>query len=131
MDGLDPKLKDRLGKVVDSLREDGWNPRVAEGHRTPEEQAQKIKDGFAPRGSDVPGSPNASNHMTNPGQAADVIDRRWGWKTPGGKSHAFWGALGRAAGKHGLVWGGNFDLDGFHGPGGDIAHVECPAGGCC
>ena len=128
MDGLDLKFQDKLGKVVDDLKDGGWRPRVAEGRRTPAEQAQKIKDRVAPRGSDVPGSPNASRHLS--GRAADVIDRRWGWNTPGGKTHPFWRALGKAAGAQGLVWGGNFDPGGFHGPGGDVAHVECPAGGC-
>lgn len=128
MQGLNPKFAQKLDRVVKALEQDGWQPKIAEGLRTPAQQAQKVRQGFAPRGSDIPGSPLASRHMS--GQAADVIDRRWGWDTVGGKSHPFWGALGQAAEDQGLRWGGDFNPNGFHGAGGDVAHVECPTGGC-
>jgi peptidoglycan L-alanyl-D-glutamate endopeptidase CwlK len=52
------------------------------------------------------------------GDAADIVDRRWARSGPSAnKSHPFWKALGQAAKKHGLEWGGDWAKR-------DVAHVQ-------
>jgi hypothetical protein len=48
--------------------------------------------------------------------AADIIDKRYAWNIS--QSHAFWTALGKAAKKRGLEWGG--DWKSFK----DVAHIQ-------
>ena len=50
------------------------------------------------------------------GYAVDIVDRRHGWEP---RDVRFWDELGRAAKKHGCVWGGD-----WKGKKRDVAHVE-------
>jgi hypothetical protein len=53
------------------------------------------------------------------GNAADLVDKRYGWGGPAAKAgFQFWKDLGEIARKHGCRWGG--DWKSFK----DVAHVE-------
>ncbi len=117
VNGLNPEFASRLAKTLHDLRHRGYRPRVAEGRRTVEEQREKIAQGYSPVGTDNPNSPTASLHLSS--EAADVIDRRWGYDTPGGLDDPYWEALGQEAVDEGLEWGGSWDSR-------DVSHVQTP-----
>ena len=101
-------------QVVSILKElagKGYKPMVAEGLRTKEQQAVKVKMGYS----------KTMNSMHLYGLAADIVDRRWGWGgEASNQNHPFWKALGAAAHGQGLVWGGDWKK--FV----DVAHVQEP-----
>ena len=111
-EGLDEDFSPKVKSVLRALHAKGWQPRVAEGFRTIEQQQEKIDAGHSSLKD-----PNNSKHVQ--GLAADIIDQRWGW---GGEAsdtnHQFWQDLGEAARAEGLTWGG--DWKSFK----DVAHVE-------
>lgn len=123
-----PSFAPRLFRVLRSLLSSGWSPKVASGHRTIEHQARLVAEGK----SKVKFSfHNATYKDGTPcALAADVVDSRWGWNTPGGIEHPFWDALGKAARNEGLIWGNDWDDDGI--PVGldpdesfaDVAHIQ-------
>ena len=112
LEGLDPSFSQKVVNILSTLQSQGWQPRVAEGLRTLEQQQQKIDQGRSSLKN-----PQNSKHVQ--GLAVDIIDRRWGW---GGEAantnHPFWNALGKAAQEEGLTWGGSWTT--FK----DVAHVE-------
>lgn len=105
--GLEPSFAAKVNNVLKGLKERGWQPRVAEGRRTLKQQQEKINTGRSSLKN-----PQRSKHIT--GQAADIIDRRYGWKAP----QKFWDDLGELAKAQGLIWGG--DWKSFK----DVAHVQ-------
>jgi len=115
---LDPIFQSDLAEVLQDLRERGYpDVMVAEGYRTQAEQRLKVIQGYSPAGSETYVSRYPGRHMS--GRAADVILRRYGWGTPGGKGNPFWRDLGSAAENHGLIWGGRWRNR-------DVAHIELP-----
>jgi peptidoglycan L-alanyl-D-glutamate endopeptidase CwlK len=113
---LDPAFVGTLGETLHDLREQGYHDvAVADGFRTPEQQREKVIQGFSAPGSETFVHRIPGRHMG--GRAADVVLRRYGWQTPGGKEHRFWLDLGRAAERRGLVWGGRWRSR-------DVAHIE-------
>jgi peptidoglycan L-alanyl-D-glutamate endopeptidase CwlK len=98
--------------VLGDLQSEWGDVWVAEGQRTPAQQRAKFEAGV----SQLKGS--RSPHVK--GLGADIVLHRYGWETPGGGSHPFWQALGAAAQRHGLEWGGSWRT--FK----DWAHVEWP-----
>ena len=84
-----PVFRHALGRILDELRGIGWEPRVASGMRTAAQQAEKLRKGYS--------KTMKSWHVRSTfgllpldqesfdvvfGNAADVIDRRWGWSGP-------------------------------------------------
>ena len=111
LEGLKPMFREKVEAVLSELEKKGWQPIVAEGRRTLEEQAAKVTAGKS--------LTLDSAHVK--GYAADIVDRRWGWSGPAAKhSFRFWHDLGAAAKRQGLVWGGSWKR--FPDP----AHVEMP-----
>lgn len=109
---LKPEIQQKIRNVLIKLKKLGWQPIVAEGLRTIEEQKNKIKGGF----SKVK-NPSASLHTQ--GLAADIVDQRYGWNGPAKDlKFKFWLDLGKIAAEEGLEWGGNWKS--FK----DVAHVQ-------
>jgi peptidoglycan L-alanyl-D-glutamate endopeptidase CwlK len=76
------------------LREWGHNPRLAEGKRSAERQAQLYREGKS--------KTLKSKHLT--GDAWDIVDELLQWAA----SQDFWRAVGRVARITGCVWGGQW-----------------------
>lgn len=118
---LDPVLRDRVAAMLLDLEGDGYDPRVFEGARTQQRQAWlygSSRPSFAVYGRTGPkltGTLTASNHGAYPARAVDVISRSRGWEWP-----EFYVALGAAAKRQGLTWGGDWAWR-------DLVHVELPA----
>jgi len=113
---LAPDVLYEVGQVLHDLREQGYpDVRVASGFRTQEQQIKSVAGGFSPPGSETFVHRNPGNHMG--GRAVDVILRRYGWETPGGKSNRFWRDLGRTGERRGFTWGGRWGHR-------DVAHIE-------
>lgn len=115
LDGLDPMFVEKVKQVLAVLAEKGWQPRVASGLRSIEQQQEKIDQGTSSLKA-----PQNSKHVQ--GLAADIIDSRYGWEGKASDlNFQFWNDLGQAAKEVGLVWGG--DWKSFK----DVAHVEAQA----
>lgn len=102
---IDPKLGELsqyMQKKVDAVLRDleghGWEPNIAEGRRTVEQQRQKVKDKVS--------KTMKSKHLE--GNAADIIDKRHGWSSSCPK--LFWIHLASSAIAHGLKSGIFFGL---------------------
>jgi len=106
----DPKLiqlrddfRLRIGYVLADLEAEGFQPRISGAYRSAAKQLKKFKDGYSKVSK--PG-----NH--NFGQAADIIDRRWGWPKRGdsdevwARDATFFMALRDACDRHGVACGG-------------------------
>jgi len=110
--GLDPTFAQKIRQILSRLAEKGWQPRVAEGLRSLEQQQKKIDQGRSSLKN-----PRNSKHIQ--GTAVDIIDSRYGWQGPASDlNFQFWNDLGEAAKEVGLTWGGNWKT--FK----DVAHVE-------
>lgn len=96
MNGFDPKLAGMLPGILSDLRAKGWEPYIASGLRTPDEQRQKVAQGYSQTMN--------SKHLV--GKAADIVDQRYGWD--GNQAQQFFHDLGQAAQAHGATWGGNW-----------------------
>lgn len=127
---LTPTFRASLELVLQDLRAQGHDPWVAETLRTEERQRDLVARGLS--------RTMASRHLT--GRAADVVDGRrvagyrvlWGASDPAWRltqaqerqrvemAEQFFAALGAAAERHGLTWGGRWTRP--HDP----AHVEIP-----
>lgn len=111
LDGLEASFKPKVVAVLKELAGKGWKPYVAEGLRNKTQQAEKVKKGYS----------KTMNSMHLTGQAADIVDYRWGW---GGEAsnlnHQFWKDLGAAGKAQGLEWGGDWKK--FK----DVAHIQEP-----
>lgn len=120
---LHPVFRWRVERVLRDLESSGWKPVLRWGKRSAEKQKELVAKGYGASFSwHVPGSakliPDGHGLDVKNGEAADIIDRRWGWSGPcASKSHPFWTALGQAAKRHGLEWGGDWAKM-------DVAHVQ-------
>lgn len=108
---VQPVLQDKAQAIIDELKAQGFDPIIASGDRTLDQQKINLKKGNSQTLN--------SRHLT--GQALDIVDRRYGWDK-GNKAdrEKFWNALGEAATKQGLEWGGNWKS--FR----DTAHIQMP-----
>ena len=105
---LDPDMQPKVLRVIQRLRELGWQAVMAEGIRTIKQQREKVNKGYS--------YTMKSKHLK--GLAADIIDKRYGWSGPASsKDFQFWIDLGRIAKEEGLFWGGDWKMR-------DVAHVE-------
>jgi peptidoglycan L-alanyl-D-glutamate endopeptidase CwlK len=117
-------IQSKIKAVIKELRDANWQAVVHESRRDKAQQEKKCRDGRS--------TTMCSKHMCD--NAADIIDKRYAWgsgckaeyaaecaKVATG-NHAFWTALGAAAKKQGLEWGGDWTR--FR----DVAHVQ--SGSC-
>lgn len=79
---LDPTFKPIVLEILTRLEKKGWQPIVAEGRRTVEQQKEKVRLGYS--------KTMKSYHLT--GKAADIVDKRFLWNK--GVYHEFWLDLG-------------------------------------
>lgn len=98
---LNTRFATVLREVFAELEEHGWKPVLVEGWRSPSRATE-----LAARGAGIA----ASMHVF--GLAADVADKVKGYTDP-----AFFDALGRAAERRGLTWGGRWERR-------DATHVQ-------
>jgi RHS repeat-associated protein len=111
LSGLKPVFREMVELTMIELEQQGWSPRVAEGLRTPAQQAAKV----------AAKTSTTLNSAHLKGYAADIIDSRWGWGGPAAKhSFRYWHELGAVAQRQGLTWGGHWKT--FPDP----AHVQMP-----
>jgi len=108
---LNPIPRDRAWIMLYLLREWGFSPRLNEGKRSAERQAQLFAEGKS--------KTLQSKHLT--GDAWDMCDLNLGWDT----TREFKRAVGRAARIVGAVWGGQWRSFGEFG---DWAHSEFQGG---
>jgi len=99
-DGLVPKFKQKVEAVMKDLKKKGWQPEVVSGRRTWDQQKAMVHANQSPMMN--------SAHLH--GYAAKIVDVRYRDKKVGSSinKHKFWDALGTAAQKHGLIWGGTW-----------------------
>jgi len=115
LQSLDPAFRIKVMSIVDALEKQGFQPKIFYGWRSVAVQQELFKKGRSKvkfsfhNAQKSDGTPNS--------YAADIIDRRWGWKDAAEKN-GFWEALGKEANKRGLVWGG--DWKSFK----DVAHIQ-------
>ncbi|MCB1934725.1 MAG: M15 family metallopeptidase [Nitrosomonas sp.] len=115
LQSLNPAFRIKVQNVLDALAQRGFQPKIFFGWRSVAVQQELFAKGrtkvrFSFHNAQKPdGTPNA--------YAADIIDKRWGWNQEA-KDNGFWSALGEAAKKQGLVWGG--DWTSFK----DVAHIQ-------
>jgi RHS repeat-associated protein len=112
--GLSPEMRDKAERVLARLEGQGWKAKVAEGLRTPAEQAKKVAEG-------VSRDPNGPHLNKGKGaEAMDVIDTRWWWNDASKEAKSFFKNYGEVAEGEGLEWGGAWKT--FHDP----AHSQIP-----
>lgn len=104
VDALQPDFRLNLGRVVNDLRSQGFQPRVYDTIRTVAQQRANVASGASQTMNSL--------HLT--GRAADLADART-WFSLGSRD-PFLHALGRSATAHGMVWGGNWTtlVDMYH-----------------
>ena len=108
-DGISIDFESKIPQLFDAMRSKGWEPVIASGMRTQEEQAEKVKLGYS--------KTMKSKHLT--GDALDIVDKRYGWDGPASDvKFKFWQDLGSEAQKLGFEWGGGWQS--FK----DVAHVQ-------
>ena len=123
---LHPLFRQRVESILRDLRQLGWQPVVAEGVRSREQQLEKVNKGYSKtmQSWHVPGTAKAAWRAGNSydvvvGGAADIVDQRFGWHGPAANlEFQFWKDLGKVAKQHGCSWGG--DWNSFK----DVAHIE-------
>jgi len=102
---LDRRMRIKVERVLRTLKSLGFKPRVVYAWRSVDVQRQLVAKGHSKvlfsfhNAQQVDGSPNA--------YAVDIIDRRWAW-SPDAEANGFWDALGRAAKKERMFWGGDW-----------------------
>jgi len=112
---LNPQFRAKVIKVLAALREREFKPKIFFGWRSVAVQLDLVKKGRSKvkfsfhNAQKKDGTPNA--------YAVDIIDSRWAWSASAEKN-GFWKALGEAAKKEGLYWGG--DWKSFK----DWAHIQ-------
>ena len=127
LDGLHPVFRQNLRRILAELKKGGWEPIVAQTIRTPRQQAEKVKRGvsWTMHSWHVPSTMatlpyTSSSYLEVRGNAADVVDRRYGWEGPAhNHKFAFWLDLGRIAKQYGCEWGGD-----WNGKQQDVAHIQ-------
>lgn len=115
---LDPQFQAPVERVMERLRAKGWDPVIASGLRTQEEQDEKVSGGFS--------AAKHSKHQD--GLAVDIVQRGLGWKGEASdKSFQFWKDLQEAGEAEGLISGARWtkEKDGIEA---DVAHLQLPVG---
>lgn len=112
-EGLAPKFRDAVMRVIGRMRAEGFDPVIREGLRT--DARQRWLYGFGREWDDgrgqVTNSPTGEDSWHPYGLAADIVDRVKEDKAP----PAFWDSLARAARAEGLVTGADWKRkDGPH-----------------
>lgn len=108
--GLNPNLVPKISQVMQILIDKGWNPVIASGLRTEDEQRKKVEQGYS--------STMHSHHLT--GSAIDIVDSRYMWnKEASNKDFQYWKDLQAAVESVGLESGGAWKIR-------DVAHVQLP-----
>jgi len=108
-------MRPKVERVTDALKAQGFRPKIVYAWRSVAVQQELVAKGRSRvrfsfhNAQKRDGSPRA--------YAADIIDRRWAWSATA-KANGFWEALGNAAKREGLFWGG--DWRSFK----DWAHVQ-------
>ena len=102
---IDTSIRSRVAHVITDMEAAGHKPFIhGDVWRSPQKQIELFKRGVTKVRW---GFHCATTPQGKPGAlAADVIDASKGWNAPA----TFWLALGAAAKKHGLHWGGYFGL---------------------
>jgi hypothetical protein len=143
---LHPAFKMAVDQILSELRRKGWNPYIASGMRTNEQQdaifaqgrmalndvnALRMKSGLP----SIPAAENVirtrargghSNHNLTQslyGHGRSAVDLAYGYAVDVANHPAvpddsqFWKDLGHLAKQHGCVWGGDWDFK-------DLGHIE-------
>lgn len=139
LDNLEPKFRTKVDRVLDELREDGFHPRVASTWRSPDRQEfiyergrlrQRVFGG-APS-TQVRGGMSCHNTVelkdrTEPAALAIDVMPGKSRRTSAEKAK-FFRALGKAAEREGLLWGGRWKRSNAtwaaHGLGWDPGHLQ-------
>lgn len=112
---LNPIFREKVRAVLKALEAKGFQPKIFYGWRSVAVQQRLFAEGRTKvrfsfhNAQKQDGTPNS--------YAADIIDKRWGWKKEA-ETNGFWAILGEEAKKRGLVWGG--DWKNFR----DVAHIQ-------
>ncbi len=111
---LYPRMRRKVERILAALDGQGFRPKLFFAWRSIAAQHALVEAGhsrvrFSFHNAQKSGAPAAL--------AADIIDRRWGWSQAAARS-GFWDALGRAARRENLYWGGSWPR--FK----DLAHVQ-------
>lgn len=115
LSSLDKAMQKKVERVVKTLTEQGYKPKIVYAWRSVAKQLELVNAGHSKvrfsfhNGQKRNGTPNA--------YAADIIDKRWAWSKKA-EQNGFWQALGNSAKAEGLYWGG--DWRSFK----DWAHVQ-------
>lgn len=98
---VNPQFADRVDRMIADLQAQGFDVLVFETHRTFERSDQLVAEGqFA-----APGGSSWHNY----GLAVDLVPRGPNGGPSWPDDHPIWDAIGIAADKQGLVWGGGND----------------------
>ena len=105
---VDPELESYVNSIIEDLRARGFDVRIGETRRGLERQREHVAAGRS--------QTMDSRHLTGHGVDLIVFENgRPQWDT----NHAGWQAIGEAAERRGLRWGGRFSFR-------DYGHVEIP-----
>lgn len=109
---INPQLAQILPQVLGDLRAQGFDPIIASGARTADEQRKLVANG----------SSQTMNSKHLHGDAVDIIDKRYGWNTNkyDKEIQSFADAMAKSAQKYGLQSGTQWKS---FGPYGDFAHL--------
>jgi peptidoglycan hydrolase-like protein with peptidoglycan-binding domain len=105
LDSLDKRMRLRVEKVIEELKEEGFRPKIVYAWRSVTKQLELVEAGRSRvrfsfhNAQKKDGTPNA--------YAADIIDKRWAWNRAA-EQNGFWEALGRLAKEQDLYWGGDW-----------------------
>lgn len=112
---LDSRLRSRVQRLLEALKSEGFKPKIFFGWRSLAVQQELVNKG---RSTVRFSFHNAQRKNGTPRAfAVDIIDKRWAWGKRA-ETNGFWDALGSAARKERLYWGGNWRR--FK----DVAHVQ-------
>ena len=128
MGSLDPAFRTKVEAVFSDLKAQGFDPGLGSAWRSPEDQIKKFKTGKSK--VKIGTHSNIEPSTKKPAAwAADIVQKGVGWASTV-QAFDFFVALGNAAHKHGLVWGGDWSpkkkkIEGKeYTIGWDPAHVE-------
>ncbi len=95
-----PALAEKVIPILESLEDEGWEPRVVEGLRTMAQEREKVRLGYS--------HTMHSKHLT--GDAVDVVDKRYGWDhVASNLGYEYWREQGKLVDHTpGLTWGGDW-----------------------
>lgn len=115
LDGLAPRFRAKVERVLQGLRDAGFDPIVFESLRTDERQwylygfGRDYNDGRVEDGQFVTNSQDGDETWHHFGLAVDIVSRSKLWRAP----NEFWKKLHQLARANGLVSGADWDNDGY------------------